>query len=66
MSDTGDDLRLVVKHRTSHTDPLDGRRISTRHRMTAAAALASEMIDAVAIAGSREERYVADNPNAQP
>lgn len=60
------DFRLVVKHRYCHTDPVDGSRISTRHHMTAAAAAASEMLDAEAIADSREERYVAENPNAMP
>lgn len=66
MSDQSRDGKLVVKHRYSHTDPFDGTRVSTRHHMTAAAAAASEMVDAVAITASREERYVPENPNAMP
>jgi hypothetical protein len=58
--------RLVVKHRYSYADVLEGTRVNTRHRMTAEAAAASEMVDAVPIAGSREERYVAENPNLMP
>ena len=66
MRDQASAGMLVIKHRYSHTDPADGSRVSTRHHMTAAAAAASEMIDAQAIVESREERYVAENPNAMP
>ena len=63
MSDQSTAGSLVVKHRYSYTDPLDGARVTTRHHMTSAAAAASEMLDAVAIAESRKERFVAENPN---
>ena len=64
MKDQSPEGKLVVKHRYSHTDPVDGTRVSTRHHTTAAAAAASPMVDAVAIADSREERYVPENPSA--
>ena len=57
-------MKLIVKHRYRHTDPASGERIETRHRMTAEAAAASDMVDAELIADTREERYVKDNPNA--
>ena len=63
MTEHSDGLRLVVKHRYFHTDPVEGIRVSTRHHLTAQAAAASPMVDAVAIPESREERYVAENPN---
>lgn len=66
MRDQSTDGKMVVKHRYSHTDPLDGARVSTRHHMTAAAAAASEMVDAVVIADSRKELFVAENPNTIP
>jgi hypothetical protein len=56
-------LLLVVKHRYSYTDAVAGTRVNTRHRMTVEAAAASKMVDAIAIAESRVERYVAENPN---
>ena len=57
-------MKLIVKHRYRHTDPATGERLETRHRMTAEAAAASDMVDAELIADTREERYVKDNPNA--
>ena len=59
-------MKLLVKHRYTHTDPVTGQRIETRHRMTAEAAAASDMIDAEPIEATREARYVQDNPNANP
>ena len=57
-------MKLLIKHRYSHADPATGRRVETRHHLTAEAAAASEMIDVEPIVATRQERYVPDNPNA--
>ena len=57
-------MKLLIKHRYRHTDLATGQRVETRHRMTAEAAAASDMVDAEPIAETREARYVSDNPNA--
>ena len=57
-------MKLLVKYRYRHTDPVTGLRVETRHHLTPEAAGASDMIDAEAIEETRDQRYVKDNPNA--
>jgi hypothetical protein len=57
-------MKLLIKHRYRHSDPVTGQRVETPHHMTAEAANASSMVDAEPIAETRQQRYVSDNPNA--